>query len=68
MNESGKKKAAMSAEDELIDILLDFIVVSASLAKKITQAVKAREGVKNHGQDERTVGCYGSRPQHGRGY
>ncbi|WP_143256392.1 hypothetical protein [Anaeromassilibacillus sp. An172] len=47
----------MTQEDELVDILLDFIIVSANLAKKINQAVKQKqikEGDTVNGQNQRT--------------
>ena len=62
MNET--KRAALKPEEKLVDILLDFIIVSATLAKKVTQAVRekqikeeAHKDVKN----ERT-GCRDQRP------
>lgn len=38
MNEA--KRDALKPEEELVDVLLDFIIVSATLAKKVTQAVR----------------------------
>lgn len=43
----------MTPEKELVDILLDFIIVAANLAKKINYAVKEKqikEGGKVNGQ------------------
>ena len=68
MNEAKNKMP--KPEEELIDVLLDFIIVSANLAKKITLAMRDRqikeggnEYVKNERsgyRDQRTPGC-GSR-------
>ena len=47
----------MEPQDELVEILLDFIIVSASLAKKINQVIKQkqfREGGIVNGQNQRT--------------
>ena len=41
MNEA--KRDALKPEEELVDVLLDFIIVSATLAKKVTQAVRERQ-------------------------
>lgn len=39
------KRDALKPEEELVDVLLDFIIVSATLAKKVTLAVrKANQG------------------------
>ncbi len=35
--------AVMSQEEELVDILLDFIIVSANPAKKINQSMKQKQ-------------------------
>jgi hypothetical protein len=51
------ENTVMTPEEELVDILLDFIIVSASLAKKINQAVKQKqikEGGTVNGQNQRT--------------
>lgn len=64
MNEAKNKMP--KPEEELIDVLLDFIIVSANLAKKITLAMRDRqikeggnEYVKNERnghRDQRTQG------------
>ena len=59
MNEA--RKDVMKPEEELVDVLLDFIIVSANLAKKITRAVREKkimegacENVKRETTDSRT--------------
>ena len=37
------RNTAMTPEEELIDVLLDFIIVAASLAKKVSQAMKEKQ-------------------------
>ena len=62
MNEA--KRDALKPEEELVDVLLDFIIVSATLAKKVTQAVRERqikEGAYKDVKNERT-GCRDQRP------
>ena len=47
----------MNPDEELVDILLDFIIVAANLVKKINQAVKnkqIKEGGNGNGQIQRT--------------
>ena len=47
----------MSYEEELADILLDFIIVSANLAKSVTHAIRQKqikEGGTVNGQIQRT--------------
>lgn len=47
----------MTTEEELVDILLDFIIAAANLAKKINQSMKQRqikEGGTINGQNQRT--------------
>ncbi|MDD7638832.1 MAG: hypothetical protein PUJ48_01350 [Subdoligranulum variabile] len=47
----------MTHEEELVDILLDFIIVSANLAKSINRAIKQKqikEGGTVNGQNQRT--------------
>ena len=54
----------MTPEEELVDILLDFIIVAANLAKKINHAVKdkqIKEGGNGNGQIQRT-GTSNQRP------
>ena len=41
MYESENK--AMNPDEELVDILLDFIIVAANLAKSINHAIKLRQ-------------------------
>ena len=43
MNEA--KRDALKPEEELVDVLLDFIIVSATLAKKVTQPATPTEPV-----------------------
>ena len=48
----------MTHEEELVDILLDFIIVSANLAKSINRTMKQKqikEGGTGNGQIQRTV-------------
>lgn len=62
MNEA--KRDALKPEEELVDVLLDFIIVSATLAKKVTQAVREKqikEGAHKSVKNERT-GCRDQRP------
>ena len=42
MNEH--EKNTMTPAEELVDLLLDLIVVSVNLAKKVTKAMKLKEG------------------------
>ena len=37
------ENSVMTPEEELVDILLDFIIVAANLAKKINHAVKEKQ-------------------------
>ena len=62
MNEA--KRDALKPEEELIVVLLDFIIVSATLAKKVTQAVREKqikEGAYKDVKNER-IGCRDQRP------
>ena len=46
----------MTPEEELIDLLLDFIIVSANLAKKVNRTIKQKqikEGGTVNGQNQR---------------
>ena len=46
----------MSAQEELTDLLLDFIIVAARLAQKLNRAMRVKkntEGGKHHGQNQR---------------
>lgn len=55
MYESENK--TMSPDEELVDILLDFIIVAANLAKSINHAIKLRqikEGGNVNEQNQRT--------------
>jgi hypothetical protein len=64
MHESENK--TMNPEEELVDILLDFIIVAANLAKKINHAMKdkqIKEGGNGNGQNQR-IGCGNPRPAH----
>lgn len=54
----------MTQNQELVDVLLDFVIVAASLAKKINQAMKIKtikEGDTVNGQNER-IGNGNQRP------
>lgn len=54
----------MTQDQELVDVLLDFVIVAASLAKKINQAMKIKtikEGGTVNGQNER-IGNGDQRP------
>lgn len=54
----------MTQDQELVDVLLDFVIVAASLAKKINQALKIKtikEGGTVNGQNER-IGNGNQRP------
>ncbi|WP_405379042.1 hypothetical protein [Phascolarctobacterium sp.] len=46
----------MTPEEELVDLLLDFIIVSANLAKKVNRTIKQKqikEGGNVNGQNQR---------------
>ena len=54
----------MSPEEELVDILLDFIIVAANLAKSINHTLKQKqikEGGNVNGQNQR-IGTGNQRP------
>ena len=54
----------MTQDQELVDVLLDFVIVAASLAKKVNQAMKIKtikEGGTVNGQNER-IGNGNQRP------
>ena len=53
MNEA--KRDALKPEEELVDVLLDFIIVSATLAKKVTQAVREKQIKEGAYKDLRTA-------------
>ena len=58
------RKTVQKPEDELVEVLLDFIIVSATLAKKVTQAVREKqikEGAYKDVKNER-IGCRDQRP------
>ena len=58
MNE--RNDVTMNPEEELVDVLLDFIIVAASLAKKVSHAMKEKQikdGGSNDGSRERFAGC-----------
>ena len=58
------RNTAMTPEEELIDVLLDFIIVAASLAKKVSQAMKEKqikEGGNVNGKSQR-IGNGNQRP------
>jgi len=62
MYESENK--TMSPEEELVDILLDFIIVAANLAKSINHTLKQKqikEGGNVNGQNQR-IGTGNQRP------
>ena len=50
------KKTVMTPEEKLVDILLDFIIVSANLAKKVNRTIKQKqikEGGSINGENQR---------------
>jgi hypothetical protein len=54
----------MTPEEELVDVLLDFIIVSATLAKKVSMTVKQKqikEGGTVNGKNQR-IGNGNQRP------
>jgi hypothetical protein len=54
----------MTPEEELVDVLLDFIIVSATLAKKVNMTVKQKqikEGGTVNGKNQR-IGNGNQRP------
>lgn len=53
--------ATLSKDEELLDVLLNFVIVAASLARKINQALKIREGGDVNGKNER-IGTGNQRP------
>jgi len=56
--------AAMTPEEELVDLLLDFIIVSANLAKSVNRTIKQKqikEGGTVNGQNQR-IGTGNQRP------
>ena len=58
------KNIVMTPEEELVDVLLDFIIVSATLAKKVNMTVKQKqikEGGTVNGQNQR-IGNGNQRP------
>ncbi|MGM9603172.1 MAG: hypothetical protein ACI3W5_16495 [Faecousia sp.] len=51
------ENTAMTPEEELVEVLLDFIIVSANLAKSINRTIKQKqikEGGTVNGQNQRT--------------
>ena len=51
------ENTVMTPEEELVDVLLDFIIVSANLAKKVNHTIKQKqikEGGTVNGQNQRT--------------
>jgi len=51
------ENTVMTPEEELVEILLDFVIVSANLAKSINRAIKQKqitEGGTVNGQNQRT--------------
>lgn len=51
------EKTVMTPEEELVNILLDFIIVSANLAKKVNRTIKQKqikEGGVINGEMQRT--------------
>ena len=52
------KNKTMNPDEELVDILLDFIIVAANLAKSINRSLKQKqikEGGTVNGQNQRIV-------------
>ena len=54
------ENTVMTPEEELVEILLDFVIVSANLAKSINRAIKQKQ-IKEGG----TVNGQNQRPGHG---
>lgn len=52
------KRDALKPEEELVDVLLDFIIVSATLAKKVTLAVREKQ-IKESADDAVCSRCFG---------
>ena len=51
------ENSVMTPEEELVDVLLDFIIVSANLAKKVNHTIKQKqikEGGNVNGKNQRT--------------
>lgn len=60
---SDYKETPMTPEEELVEVLLDFVIVSATLAKKVTEAVReksSKEGAFKNVKNER-IGCRNQR-------
>lgn len=60
----------MTPEEELVDVLLDFIIVSATLAKKVNMTVKQKqikEGGTVNGKNQR-IGNGNQRPANRSGH
>ena len=63
------KNTVMMPEEELVEVLLDFIIVSANLAKKVNRTIKQKqikEGGNVNGKNQRTG--TGDKRQCGRHY
>ena len=64
-------QTADKPEQELIEVLLDFIIVSATLAKQIMSAMrekKIKEGANRHVENQRTGCCDPRTPGYGSKY
>ena len=65
---SDQKTTQVKPEAELLDVLLDFIIVSANLAKKISRALRVKnimEGGIDDVKNERIAGRCGGAPGSG---
>ena len=61
----------IAQDEDLVEVLLDFIIVSANLAKKISKTMKQRqimEGGKSYEQNERIGNGHHRPPQGCRSY
>jgi hypothetical protein len=64
------ENTVMTPEEELVDLLLDFIIVSANLAKKVNRTMKQKqikEGGIVNGQNQR-IGTGNQGPAHRRSH
>ena len=55
---SEQEKMVTSPEEDLVEVLMDFIIVAATLAKKVSRVMKTskvKEGGAVNGKNERTA-------------
>lgn len=55
---SEQEKMVTSPEEDLVEVLMDFIIVAATLAKKVSRVMKTskvKEGGTENGKNERTA-------------